>query len=122
MDHLKWINDTYGHAAGDFAIRLVGQAIHETLPEGAVGSRIGGDEFVVFLAEGVKAEAFAKAFHSLKGTAALRDVEGQYVMDVTFSHRGVSVRLHDSFPEKTLQTNQSYMTETMRQIGIWNRL
>lgn len=62
MDHLKWINDTYGHAAGDFAIRLVGQAIHETLPEGAVGSRIGGDEFVVFMAEGVKAEAFAKAF------------------------------------------------------------
>ena len=62
MDHLKWINDAYGHAAGDFAIRLVGQAIHEALPEGAIGSRIGGDEFVVFMAEGMKAEAFAKAF------------------------------------------------------------
>ena len=62
IDDFKQINDTYGHAAGDFAIRLVGQAIHETLPEGAVGSRIGGDEFVVFMAEGVKAEAFAKAF------------------------------------------------------------
>ena len=62
MDHLKQINDSYGHAAGDFAIRLVGQAIHETLPEGAVGSRIGGDEFVVFMAEGAKADAFAEAF------------------------------------------------------------
>ncbi|MGH1442856.1 MAG: hypothetical protein ACRAUN_05200 [Exiguobacterium profundum] len=67
-------------------------------------------------------EAFAKAFHSLKGTAALRDVEGRHVMDVTFSHRGVSVRLYDPSPEKTIQTDQSYMTETMRQIGIWNRL
>ena len=67
-------------------------------------------------------EAFAKAFHSLKGMAALRDGEGRHVMDVTFSHRGVSVRLYDPFPEKTLQTDQSYMTETMRQIGIWNRL
>jgi diguanylate cyclase (GGDEF)-like protein len=62
MDHLKQINDSYGHAAGDFAIRLVGQAIHETLPEGTVGSRIGGDEFVVFMAEGRKAEAFVEAF------------------------------------------------------------
>ena len=53
---------SHGHAAGDFAIRLVGQAICETLPEGAVGSRIGGDEFVVFMAEGAKAEVFAKAF------------------------------------------------------------
>ena len=40
----------------------MGQAIHETLPEGAVGSRIGGDEFVVFMAEGRKAEAFVEAF------------------------------------------------------------
>jgi len=67
-------------------------------------------------------EAFAKAFHSLKGTAGLRDVEGNHVLDVIFSHREVSVRFYDSFPEKTLQTDQSYMTETMRQIGIWNRL
>ena len=67
-------------------------------------------------------EAFANAFHSLKGTAGLHDVEGNHVLDVIFSHRGVSVRFYDSFPEKTLQTDQSYMTETMRQIGIWNSL
>lgn len=65
---------------------------------------------------------FGEAFHLLKGTAALRDGEGRHVMDVTFSHRGVSVRLYDPFPEKALQSDQSYMTETMRQIGIWNRL
>lgn len=41
MGHLKRINDAYGHAAGDCAIRLVGQAIREALPEGAIGSRIG---------------------------------------------------------------------------------
>ena len=51
LDKLKVINDTFGHAAGDFAIRLVGRAIHDSLPSGAAGARIGGDEFVVFLPE-----------------------------------------------------------------------
>ena len=62
MDHLKQINDSYGHAAGDFAIRLVGRAIQETLPVGAIGARIGGDEYVVFMPDGEKARPFATAF------------------------------------------------------------
>ena len=49
MDGLKRINDTYGHAAGDYAIRLIARAIQQVLPEGSAGVRIGGDEFVVFL-------------------------------------------------------------------------
>lgn len=49
MDHLKAINDTFGHAAGDFAIRLVARAIQRSLAEGAAGVRLGGDEFIIFL-------------------------------------------------------------------------
>lgn len=62
MDHLKQINDTFGHTAGDFAIRLVGRAIRETMPTGATGARIGGDEYVVFMPEGEKAGPFVAAF------------------------------------------------------------
>ncbi|WP_214700843.1 MULTISPECIES: hypothetical protein [unclassified Exiguobacterium] len=67
-------------------------------------------------------EAFASAFHSLQGTATLHDIDGNTIINVIFSHRGVSLQFHHPLPEKTLQTDQSYMTETMRQIGIWNRL
>ena len=49
MDGLKQINDTYGHAAGDFAIRLVAKAIKNVLPAEGAGVRIGGDEFIIFL-------------------------------------------------------------------------
>ena len=49
MDGLKQINDTYGHAAGDFAICLIARAVRRVLPEGTAGVRIGGDEFVIFL-------------------------------------------------------------------------
>lgn len=71
MDHLKTINDTFGHAAGDFAIRLVARAIQKSLGEGAAGVRLGGDEFIVFLpdAENNAAENqvqdFAKALEEL---------------------------------------------------------
>ncbi len=61
MDRLKQINDTYGHAAGDAAIRLIGRAIQSTLPPGALGARIGGDEFAVFLPEGGGAETYARS-------------------------------------------------------------
>lgn len=64
MDRLKQINDTYGHAAGDFAIALVGRAIQAALPPEAAAARIGGDEFVVFLpsAGNGEADAFTDAF------------------------------------------------------------
>lgn len=64
LDKLKTINDTYGHIAGDYAISLVGSAIRNTIPYAAAGSRVGGDEFLVFLPEGGdgKAEAYVKAF------------------------------------------------------------
>ena len=49
LDKLKTINDTYGHAAGDYAIKLIGHAISNVLPDNATGARTGGDEFIVFL-------------------------------------------------------------------------
>lgn len=45
MDGLKMINDTYGHAEGDFAIVTLAEAIRMTIGEQAVCARFGGDEF-----------------------------------------------------------------------------
>ncbi len=46
LDHLKEINDTFGHAAGDFAIVSAAEYLNECMPQGAVSARIGGDEYV----------------------------------------------------------------------------
>ncbi len=64
IDYLKQINDSYGHAAGDYAIRLVGNAIRQALPSGAYAARTGGDEFTVFIANGAQAEAFVQGFEA----------------------------------------------------------
>ena len=64
MDRLKQINDTYGHQAGDYAIRLTGTAIRRAAPKEAILARVGGDEFMAVLprASQQDADRFMKSF------------------------------------------------------------
>jgi diguanylate cyclase (GGDEF)-like protein len=48
-DHFKAINDTYGHARGDEALKVVATAIQAVLRGADIVGRIGGEEFGVFL-------------------------------------------------------------------------
>jgi diguanylate cyclase (GGDEF)-like protein len=47
LDGLKTINDTYGHPAGDTAIRALATVLRSTTRRSDVVGRVGGDEFVV---------------------------------------------------------------------------
>jgi diguanylate cyclase (GGDEF)-like protein len=49
LDRLKEINDTYGHEAGDRAIRAVGNVLRSTVRQTDLCARFAGDEFVVIL-------------------------------------------------------------------------
>lgn len=64
IDHLKEINDSFGHAAGDFAIRTAAEFLRHCMPADAVIARIGGDEYVALVitdsAEGYDREVLTK--------------------------------------------------------------
>jgi len=49
IDHFKVVNDRHGLQMGDEALRGVARRLSESLPHDTVLSRIGGDEFMVFL-------------------------------------------------------------------------
>ncbi len=61
MDELKVINDTFGHAAGDEALKLVSRSIQRSIRKVDLGTRFGGDEFIVLLPEADREEAAAVA-------------------------------------------------------------
>lgn len=47
IDRMKTINDKYGHASGDMALRTVATVLKAQLPTDWIISRFGGDEFFV---------------------------------------------------------------------------
>lgn len=49
IDHLKYVNDTYGHEEGDHYILNVVKVISSACLEGDTLSRMGGDEFMLLL-------------------------------------------------------------------------
>ena len=49
MDGLKFINDNYGHAEGDYAIRELSIYLKGTQNDRVGSARIGGDEFLIIV-------------------------------------------------------------------------
>lgn len=59
VDFLKKINDTFGHQAGDEALKKAAEAARMELRESDVLARYGGDEFAALLSNSGEQEAFA---------------------------------------------------------------
>lgn len=51
LDKFKPINDTMGHAAGDFVLRGVGKILTEGFRKSDLPCRVGGDEFIILIAD-----------------------------------------------------------------------
>lgn len=67
IDHLKDINDTFGHKAGDAALIYATECIKNSFRTSDIVARIGGDEFAV-LAVGAEEDEAVKMINNLRET------------------------------------------------------
>ena len=57
LNRLKRINDTFGHHAGDEAIRAIGRVLKQVVRTSDISARLGGDEFGIAMPEAGPAQA-----------------------------------------------------------------
>ena len=107
MDHFKIVNDTYGHEAGDAALRHVASEMRRRLRAGDIVARYGGEEFLILLPETDDAPA-ARLIETLRqriGASPLAWGDSQIHMTASFGiavlkpgqdiHPDVLVRMAD---------------------------
>jgi diguanylate cyclase (GGDEF)-like protein len=73
VNHLKQINDTFGHLEGDCALQRTAEVLEETFRDSDVVARLGGDEFAVLAVEAAghcEVTIKARLFELLKSISA----------------------------------------------------
>ncbi|MEW6590180.1 MAG: diguanylate cyclase [Pseudomonadota bacterium] len=72
IDRFKQINDAHGHAQGDAVLRAVTDVLRQSVRQGDVLARWGGEEFIVFMPDTSLREAIVLAERLREAIAVLR--------------------------------------------------
>jgi diguanylate cyclase (GGDEF)-like protein len=86
LDDFKRVNDTYGHAAGDTALRSFAAIVHSSSRDVDLPVRLGGEEFAVLLPD-----------TDLDGAAQLAERIRESLEVASIDYQGASISLTASF-------------------------
>jgi diguanylate cyclase len=99
IDHFKRINDSYGHNAGDKALKIVAQMMQKYVRQSDYVFRIGGEEFVLLL-----------TCTDINGADSLVDKMRKGIADSSFHFKGEPVSLTLSAGITETRDGDSYET------------
>jgi diguanylate cyclase (GGDEF)-like protein/PAS domain S-box-containing protein len=85
LDRFNALNDAFGHATGDVALRTIADYLKAGIRGGDVACRYGGEEFVVILPKASLADAVQRAEALRDGLRSLGDPSGEGVPSITIS-------------------------------------
>lgn len=92
FDHFKYVNDTYGHVAGDKMLETMGELLSRRLRVNDLPARLGGEEFAVLLPDTIRTDAARIAEEICEKVAALEFSSGNTCFSVSVTC-GISMLL-----------------------------
>ena len=98
IDHMKTINDTHGHPAGDLVIRSIAETLSRVSRDNDTAARLGGEEFALLVA-GVGATKAELAARRLLVVLSEQDIEQVGTITVSI---GVAACPENANSERTL--------------------
>lgn len=111
IDHFKFVNDDFGHNAGDQVLQLVARTINSNIRNHDVFSRWGGEEFLL-IAKAINQKSLfvlAEKLRMLVQNSQFVDTMGT-IINVTISLGGTIYRENDDIEEIVKRADQ-YMYE-----------
>lgn len=104
LDRFKLVNDTMGHAAGDFLLIEVAKRLSECMFESTFLARMGGDEFMIFVSEVQSVESIQQFAQLI-----LQSFEDPFFVQELALYIGTSIGISlypsDGTDEQTLMRN-----------------
>ena len=100
LDDFKLCNDTFGHAAGDAALRLTASIIHRCIRSTDMLVRYGGDELLLILPD-ISAEAFVRKLKDINKrlfASHLPEFEKMHVSASIGGAMAVGIPISDALP------------------------
>lgn len=107
IDNFKDVNDTYGHLAGDTALREIAAVILKEKRDSDVAARFGGEEFVLLMTHTDNVSALVFAERLRKQIEMLEIIYRDQVLKLTVSGGIASFPFNAEDPKQLLQMADS---------------
>ena len=105
IDYFKKVNDTYGHAVGDFVLKEVAKMITKEIREYDIASRYGGEEFCILLPHTVIDDAVNVA-ERLRHTVESTILDVKSVCEFECDNFNVTISMGVSQFDQSFTTNE----------------
>lgn len=108
LNRFKYINDTYGHEAGDYVLQQLSKTLESSVRASDFVFRLGGDEFLVLLAGQYKPENLEKIIQKLK----------KAVKNRSFRYKGNTLNVTLSAGYASFPADSKSLDELLRQSDV----
>lgn len=114
LDGFKYVNDSFGHAAGDLLLRKVAERLQRSCRAGDTVIRIGGDEFIALLPKTSEIEATYMAKRAIEKISAPYDLGLGIPVRIGLSVGGAFAPADGATPEALLTCSDVALYEAKR--------